>query len=167
MPTNSRTVFPGLFGGAPDTVREFLYSALQLRDLQKLHDDARSRSAPSLSQGVLDQLNIQVKASDEELGKIPQSGPVMVVANHPFGFLDGLILDTIMGKVRSDYYLLLNAQLSHLDEFRTRNIPVDMFGGRAAVTKNAIYLRQVVQQLRRQHAIACFPSGEVSHWERN
>ncbi len=166
MSTNDRTIFPELFGGAPDAVREFLYSALQVRDLQKLYDDARSRDASSLSQAALDELDIHVEVTEQDLQRIPQSGRVMVVANHPFGLLDGLILDTILRRVRSDYYLLLNAQLSNLEEFRTRSIPLDVFGGKAAVAKNAVHLRQVVQQLRRDHAIACFPSGEVSHWER-
>lgn len=165
MSRNAQTLFPELFGGAPNAVREFLFSALQLRDLQKLYDEARLRNAPSVSQGALDQLEIKVKVTKEDLSRIPATGPVVVVANHPYGLLDGLVLDAILARVRADVYLLLNEQLAHVEEFRGRSIPVDVFSGKSATTRNALHLRRALQLLRRQQAIACFPAGEVSHWE--
>ena len=167
MSTNARILFPDLFGSAPHIVREFLYAALGLRDLQDLYDVARSRHAPCLAQAVLDDLQIDVKVTKEDLGRIPKAGSVMVVANHPYGFLDGLILDAILMRVRPDICLMLNTVLSHLEEFRTRCIPIDVYNGQRATFRNATKLRRAVESLREHKGVACFPSGEVSHWEYN
>lgn len=167
MSTNSRALFPGLFSSAPDVVREFLHSALQLRDLQTLYDSARSRNTSCVAQAMLDELKIDIRITAEDLGRIPQTGQVVVVANHPYGLLDGLILDAILMRVRPDFHLMLNAVLAHLEETRDRCIPIDVFGGKSATAKNASHLRRGLQLLRMKHGVACFPSGEVSHWERN
>lgn len=160
-------MFPGLFSGAPVVVREFLSSALQLRNLQKLYDAARLGEACRVSQAILEQLEIDIQVTNEDLERIPRTGAVVVVANHPYGLLDGLILDTILGRVRSDFHLLVNSVLSELEGLRGRCIPVDVFTGKAATATNATHLRHGVKLLQMQEGIACFPSGEVSHWERN
>ena len=115
MSTNPQPMFPGLFSGAPVVVREFLSSALQLRNLQKLYDAARLGEACRVSQAILEQLEIDIQVTNEDLGRIPRTGAVVVVANHPYGLLDGLILDTILGRVRSDFHLLVNSVLSELE----------------------------------------------------
>src|SRR5882757_10798555 len=89
MATSSSTQFTGLFGSAPAPIREFLHSALQLRDLQDLYTRARGTSHATLSRAVLDVLNIRVQLPPHHLQRFPRTGAVVVVANHPFDLLDG------------------------------------------------------------------------------
>jgi putative hemolysin len=96
MATSSSTQFAELFGSAPRPIREFLHSALQLRDLQELYTRARGRSHAPLSRAVLDLLNIRIHVPRHHLERFPRTGAVVVVANHPFGLLDGMVLDAVL-----------------------------------------------------------------------
>lgn len=54
---------PSVFDSTPDPVRGFIYSALQLKALQQLYTEARSRSGKALSQNVLDTLQVEIEVS--------------------------------------------------------------------------------------------------------
>lgn len=94
---------------------------------------------------------------------IPAAGPLVVVANHPFGALDGLVLLDLLGRVRSDAKLLGNQWLAALPDLRPHLLPVDVFGGRAAAHRNGLALREAMHWLERGGCVAIFPAGEVAH----
>ena len=154
---------PSVFDSTPDPVRGFIYSALQLKALQQLYTDARSRSGEALSQNVLDTLQVAIDVSVQDLGRVPSSGPVIVVANHPFGLLDGMVLDSVLLRVRSDIKILTNAVLCQLSELQERFIPVGVFDAKSS-SENFKSVRQVIAALRGGSGVAIFPAGEVSHW---
>src|SRR6476659_1905461 len=111
MATSSSTQFTGLFGSTPRLIREFLHSALQLRDLDVLYTRARGSSHTSLSRAVLDLLNISIALSSHHRERFPRTGSVVVVANHPFGLLDGLVLDVVLQELRPDIKILSSSLL--------------------------------------------------------
>src|SRR5882757_2108925 len=115
MATSSSTQFTGLFGSTPAPIRDFLYSALQLRDLQDLYTRARGTSHATLSRAVLDLLNIRIQLPPPHLARFPRTGAVVIVANHPFGLLDGLVLDAVLHDLRQDVKILTNSFLWALD----------------------------------------------------
>ena len=154
---------PSLFDATPDPVREFLYSALQLKALQQLYTEAQGQSDQALSQNVLDSLQVAVQVSPQDLARIPQTGPVVVVANHPFGLLDGMVLDSILLRVRPNIKMLTNAVLCHLRELHERFIPVHVLDAQAT-SDNVKAVRQALRHLREGKGVATFPAGEVSHW---
>ena len=94
---------------------------------------------------------------------IPASGPLVVVANHPFGALDGLLLLDLIGRVRPDVKLLGNQWLAALPELRPHILRVNVFGGPGAAHSNGLAFRQALHWLRRGGCVALFPAGEVAH----
>ena len=102
MATFNSTQLGNLFGSTPRAVRELLYSALQLRELEELYARARAASHAILSRAVLDLLNIRVDVPVQDKERFPHAGAVVVVANHPFGLLDGLVLDAVLQELRPD-----------------------------------------------------------------
>ncbi len=114
-------------------------------------------------QQVLDRFNIRVQCSDESLQRIPASGPLVVVANHPFGALEGVILAQQLRRIRSDVKILANHLLDRIPELRELFIRVDPFGGTGATGRNLRPLKQALGHLQQGGLLVIFPAGEVSH----
>ena len=116
--------------------------------------------------GALRVLGIDVVVPPDALDRVPRTGPVIVVANHPFGALDGLVVLTLMRRVRPDMRLLANRWLGRLPELRDCLVPVDLFGKPAdAVRRNRTALRSAIHWLEHGGCLGMFPAGEVAHHE--
>ena len=100
-----------------------------------------------------------------DLPRIPRSRPVLAVANHPFGILDGMVFDQILGRSRSDFKILTNEMIGDLEELRERCISVDVVSSeKTARETNILAVRRTMNLLRQVHGIGIFPAGEVSHF---
>ncbi|HEX7831236.1 MAG TPA: GNAT family N-acyltransferase [Thermoanaerobaculia bacterium] len=107
-------------------------------------------------------LGLSCEVSSEDLAKIPATGPVIVVANHPFGAAEGIVLARILGSVRADVRLLANHLLGRIPELRDDLILVDPFRPGAS-TANVLGIRNAVTHVRNGGMLATFPAGAVSH----
>ncbi|MGA2273022.1 MAG: GNAT family N-acyltransferase [Bryobacteraceae bacterium] len=114
---------------------------------------------------LLEALGIAWEASPAELERIPRSGPLLVVANHPFGLLEGAILANALPAVRPDVRILTNSLLAGVAELRQWCIFVNPFGAKQAVGENARALLEAVAWLRSGGALVVFPAGEVAHFD--
>jgi putative hemolysin len=108
-------------------------------------------------------LDVTAETSGEELDRVPSTGPVVVVANHPFGMLDGLLTIAVLSRVRSDVKLLGNSLLRHIPDLQPNLIPVDVFGSRRSVQRNSTAVRTAMRWLDRAGCVLVFPAGEVAH----
>lgn len=94
----------------------------------------------------------------------PRSGPLVVVANHPFGILDPVILAHYTARHRPDVKVMTNALLSVFDELRPHIIPVNPFGGAEAAKENLAGMKEALRHLRSGGTLVIFPAGEVSRY---
>lgn len=131
-------------------------------ELWQLYEAARREQAPDVVERVLDSLAIGYQSDPAELELIPRSGPVLVVANHPFGLLDGALAAVVLSRVRPDVRILANSFLAGVPELRDRCIFIDPFGHRDAIPANARALRECLAWLRRGGMLVTFPAGEVA-----
>ena len=152
-----------LFSSVPEPLRHVLDTALQVDHLRELHAEARKRGQESLSRSVLELLSVRPQVCPGELGRIPKSGPLIVIANHPFGIIDGLLLDALLCEVRNDVKILTNSLVASAEEIAQRCIPIDVFGSRTS-SSNLAAVRRAREWLGHGHALTIFPAGEVSHW---
>src|SRR4051794_38069523 len=112
---------------------------------------------------ILRVLNVEDQLTDEDAAKIPTTSPVVIVANHPFGAIEGVILGEILTAIRPDVRLLGNHWLSEVPEVREWVIPVDPWGGEEAVQANVGPLKSCLRWLEGGGVLGTFPSGTVSH----
>jgi putative hemolysin len=133
-----------------------------LNKLSVLYDSMPRTSDEPFFETIRRSLGLAVDVSAEDLAKIPASGPVVVVANHPFGAAEGIVLARILGTARADVRLLANHLLGRIPELRDDLILVDPFHPGTA-TENVRGIRHAVAHLRRGGMLATFPSGTVSH----
>jgi putative hemolysin len=112
---------------------------------------------------ILRTLSVGYEVTDEDRAKIPAQGPLIVVANHPFGAVDGLVLGDIMTSVRTDSRILGNRILARIPEVKPWIISVDPNGRPDSARANVGSMKSVVRWLRDGGALGVFPSGTVSH----
>jgi len=112
---------------------------------------------------VLEELGVTYDLSEDDRRKIPESGPLLVVANHPFGGLDGIVLAAILTSVRPDVKLLANRLLHRVRELRQWLVSVDPFDNPGSVRSNIGGMKAAMRWLRQGGALGTFPSGTVSH----
>ena len=135
---------------------------LQIDELEGLY--SRSRG-DGFVHSLLDDLEVELHVSPADLKKIPTTGAVVAVANHPFGILDGVMLAELLTRVRPDVQILTNQLLGDLPELARLCIFIDPFDNPEARTANGRALKQAVRHLRSGGLLLIFPAGEVSHFD--
>jgi putative hemolysin len=138
---------------------------LALKTLKNVHQDipAGKNSAEFLN-NVLDRFQIRHSICPADRRAIPRKGPTVVIANHPFGGIDGILLASILCSVRTDVKILANYFLGRIPEMRPLFFMVDPFGNKFSINKNRTALKKAVRWIRGGGLLMVFPAGEVSHF---
>ena len=113
---------------------------------------------------ALQAMDIRYTLSDADRAKIPAKGPLVVVANHPFGGIEGIILGDLLQSVRQDVKIMGNFLLNHIPDMRPYLISVDPFGRTASVSANAASFKKCIRHLLTGGVLIVFPAGEVAHF---
>lgn len=107
-------------------------------------------------------LDLTVNYDPTQLNAIPKTGALVVVANHPYGVLDGLIINKLIQKVRSDFKVLTNGVLCQAPEANANLLPIDFSDTEQALRTNLETRRQAREILKNGGCIVVFPAGGVS-----
>jgi putative hemolysin len=126
---------------------------------------AAGRTDETFFDGILDVLNVNYEIAETDFSQIPREGPVVVVSNHPYGGIDGIILGSILHSVRPDFKIMANYLLGKIQQLREFFILVDPFGARHSVETNLKPLKATLKHLNGEGMVAVFPAGEVAHFK--
>ena len=117
----------------------------------------------SFTNRVLSVMNVQWDlGSHDGDAAIPKEGPLIIVANHPFGGIEGLLMISMLERFRPDGKIMANYLLSMMPDIRDRFFFVDPFGGAEAKRANMHSMKASLKWVEEGHALAVFPAGEVS-----
>ena len=132
----------------------------------KMIREFEKRGAPTgqpFWRAALDTMGIPLETPQEEIDNIPPDGPVVVVANHPHGLVDGMILADLIGRRRTDYKILTRALLTGIDEVAASYmIPVPFPHEPDAQRKSVEMRANAMAHLKEGGVISVFPSGVVA-----
>ena len=93
---------------------------------------------------------------------IPPAGPLVVVANHPFGLVDGVAICDLIARVRTDFRVLAHAAVGSVPEIAHYMFPLDFSENKLALAINLETRARARRWLRDGGAIIIFPAGGVS-----
>lgn len=155
----------------PWIIQKFI-SAIEImfgrRKLEAIYKDLQKEpfSVESFFSGALDATKIQGCYDQNKLSNLPKTGPLVFVANHPFGVVDGLLLIDMAIKARGNFRVLINALLCRDRNLAPHFLPIDFEDSKAAA-KNNIRTKKMAQQcLKEDIPLLIFPSGCVSTADR-
>lgn len=143
--------------------------ALGLAQLRKVSAElsAEHPTAPAFSQAALQRFGVQWEVGEQGLKALREvSGPCLVLANHPVGGREALLLHEVLSSAREDYRILSNRVLGSIEAVRTKLILVDPFGGQSATAMNQRPLREAWRYVAQGGLLGVFPAGEVSYWQK-
>ncbi|MEL6243858.1 MAG: lysophospholipid acyltransferase family protein [Pseudomonadota bacterium] len=125
-------------------------------------EQAGVESGPGFWPQAVREMGIEIGTPAEQINRIPKDGPLVVVANHPHGLVDGMIMAELIGRARSDYKILTRSLLTGIKEIEEFMIPVAFPHEDDAQQKNLEMRRQSMQQLKDGGVVILFPAGVVA-----
>ncbi|EDM71388.1 acyltransferase domain protein [Roseobacter sp. AzwK-3b] len=96
------------------------------------------------------------------LQSIPKTGPLIVIANHPYGILDGLMMGHILSQTRGDFRILAHHVFRKAEDLNKVILPINFDETKEAVKLNLETRRTALEYLGQGGAIGIFPGGTVS-----
>lgn len=160
----------GRHGGVRKHLGRWLETAVEktfyLDQLNRLYAELpATRDDRDFLQTVLRLFNIDYRVAGEGLGRIPHEGGLVIVANHPFGAIEGVVMAAMLRGLRNDVKILANGLLLRVPEIRDLFIGVDVFGGRDAKRSNGTPLKEALRWVEQGGVLVVFPAGEVAHFD--
>ncbi len=131
---------------------EKLYTSLKQMDL----------GPQDIWKEALSKLKVYPHYDQAALDRVPKDGPVIFVANHPFGVIDGLMFGLLTSQVRPKFGILVNEVLCTEELFEPYFLPIDFRGTKEALQTIIETRQRTLKRLSEGEAIAIFPSGGVA-----
>jgi putative hemolysin len=111
---------------------------------------------------MVERYGLTLDVTSGSLSNIPANGPLILIANHPYGILDGLMMGHILSHVRGDFRILANRVFRKAEDLNRIILPISFDETKEAIRTNIETRRVAHEYLRGGGAIGIFPGGTVS-----
>jgi putative hemolysin len=116
----------------------------------------------SFWQVIPERFGLSLEVVGGSLANIPANGPLIVIANHPYGILDGLMMGHLLDAIRGDFRILANSVFRRAEALNRVLLPISFDETKEAVKLNLHTRATALQYLSDGGAIGVFPGGTVS-----
>ncbi|MDY0885557.1 lysophospholipid acyltransferase family protein [Dongia soli] len=141
---------------------EILTGQIKLKRLYELYR-SEMRGRMDFWVAAMRLLNISIRYDAAKLAAVPRNGPLVIVANHPFGLVDGLLIGNLTNHIRSDFKVLTNARLYPPDaDVQQYILPIDFDPTEAARQTNLATRAAARAHLKAGGCLIVFPAGGVA-----
>ena len=135
----------------------------KINKVNDLYDKIKDLEGQEFFDKLLEELNVKYLAFQEDLAKIPKTGPFILVSNHPLGALDGVIMCKILTEIRPDFKVMGNFLLTKIKPMEPYVISVNPFEKRKEAYSSMSGMREALKHLSEGGCLGIFPAGEVSN----
>ncbi|WP_170463848.1 lysophospholipid acyltransferase family protein [Ruegeria arenilitoris] len=111
---------------------------------------------------MVERYGLSLNVLDGALSNIPKTGPVILIANHPYGILDGLIMGHMLSEARGDFRILAHRVFRKAEDINRIILPISFDETKEAMKLNLETRKTALNYLGEGGAIGIFPGGTVS-----
>ena len=134
------------------------------RKINRLYSPSADLENLPFTDDMLMRYNTTYDINENELNCIPKEGPFMLVCNHPFGAIEGIILYNAIAKVRPDFKIMANFVLGFIPNLKDVFFSVNPFENNKELAGSNGGIRASLNQLKEGHGLGVFPAGEVARY---
>ena len=135
----------------------------KINEVNKLYDILKDKKGKDFFDSFVRERKLKYIVFEEDLIKIPKTGPFILVSNHPLGAIDGILMAKILTEIRPDFKVMGNFLLEKIEPMRPFVISVNPFENRKELKDSATGMRASLRHLENGGCIGIFPAGEVSN----
>ena len=151
----------GVFGTG---VAGMAYGVLGLGKINRLFDGAADYQGREFADRLLQNMDITIDVAPEQMDNIPKEGGFVVVSNHPFGGIEGVMLLSAIAKVRPDFKIMANFILSHIPNLKECFFAVNPFENNPEWKSSVNGIKGAIKHIAAGNGLGVFPAGEVSRY---
>lgn len=140
-----------------------LLKTLRIDEINRRYATLPQEDALRFLVDAIDKFEIHMDVNPLELERIPTEGPFIVISNHPYGGVDGILLLKLLLERRVDFKVMGNYLLQRIPPLSDHVMPVNPFESKRKSSFSGI--RQSLQHLRNGGCLGIFPAGEVSSFQ--
>jgi putative hemolysin len=142
-----------------------LAKVARIDKVNELYDDICKEEDLKAIDKMFEILDVEIELDPKQLEHIPKSGPFIIVANHPFGALDGLALIKAIAQVRPDFKVMANFLLQNVEPIKNYFLSVNPFEEMKGAYNNIGGLKAAMLHVEAGLPLGIFPAGEVSTFQ--
>lgn len=148
-----------------ENMAKFIMYVLRYTRLNKIYDKIKDKKGLDFIDALVEILKVSYKIDEKDLKKIIKKGPFIIVCNHPYGGLDGILLIKILALVRPDLKIMANFLLKKVKPISEFFLPVNPFENRKDLESSFEGIKSAFEHLKNGGCLCLFPAGEVSSYD--
>lgn len=144
------------------TMGWLLMKVLKISAINKVYDKHKHLKDLNFMNALLGEFEIRFEIPEEDLRRLPKTGPFISISNHPLGGIDGILLLKLLLEHRPDFKIIANFLLHRVKPMKPYVLPVNPFETHKDAKSSLMGFKTALQHLRDGHPLGIFPAGEVS-----
>ncbi|PKP22291.1 MAG: hemolysin [Bacteroidetes bacterium HGW-Bacteroidetes-21] len=139
-----------------------LVQLVQTKKINKFYSSHSNDSPKVFTEAVIKRLKLKYEVTADELKRIPKENPLVIIANHPFGGIDGILLIKIISEIRPDIKVLANPIFQRISPLKDFILPINPFVIKKDKTQILSGFKLAFTHVQNGGTLVIFPAGEVA-----
>ena len=150
-------------GFLKNSIASAMMRITKITKVNELYDKLKDKEGKDFFDSFVRERGLKYIVFEEDLAKVPKTGPFILVSNHPLGAIDGILMAKILTEIRPDFKVMGNFLLEKIKPMEPFVISVNPFENRKNLRNSATGMRETLKHLENGGCVGIFPAGEVSN----